>query len=110
MFDVGFQELLLIGVVALIVVGPERLPDLARKMGMWLGRGRRMISNLKQDIDAELKATELQKILDTQALTNPTHDIIETGKDELNKIKNDIESSVAPVKQDIETLNTPNIK
>ncbi len=55
MFDIGFWELVLIGVVALLVVGPERLPKLARTAGLWIGRGRRMLSSVKAEIDRELK-------------------------------------------------------
>lgn len=77
MFDVGFQELLLIGVVALIVVGPERLPKLARVAGMWLGRARRTLSSVKQEIDRELKAEELKEVLERQSRTNPLETILE---------------------------------
>ncbi|NEX21411.1 twin-arginine translocase subunit TatB [Thiorhodococcus mannitoliphagus] len=77
MFDVGFQELLLIGVVALIVVGPERLPKLARTAGMWVGRARRTLSSVKQEIDRELKAEELKQVLERQSLANPLDTILE---------------------------------
>ncbi|MYH91702.1 MAG: twin-arginine translocase subunit TatB, partial [Gammaproteobacteria bacterium] len=59
MFDVGFWELTIIGVVALIIVGPERLPGLARTAGLWIGKARRMVTDVKRDIDRELKASEL---------------------------------------------------
>ena len=62
MFDVGFFELLLIGIVALLVVGPERLPKLARTAGMWLGRGRRFIGSVKDDIDREIKAVTYHRL------------------------------------------------
>ncbi len=71
MFDIGFWELLLVGVVALLVVGPERLPKLARTAGLWIGRGRRMLSSVKAEIDRELKAEELKQILEKQARDNP---------------------------------------
>ncbi|MBK1721573.1 Sec-independent protein translocase protein TatB [Thiocystis violacea] len=77
MFDVGFQELLLIGVVALVVIGPERLPKVARIAGMWLGRARRTLASVKHEIDRELKAEELKKILDHQARANPLETILE---------------------------------
>lgn len=67
MFDVGFVELLLIGVVALIVVGPERLPRLARTAGMWIGRARRAVSAVKEEIDRELRAEELKEIMRKQS-------------------------------------------
>ncbi|HQC72842.1 MAG TPA: Sec-independent protein translocase protein TatB, partial [Candidatus Competibacteraceae bacterium] len=51
MFEIGFWELVLVGVVALLVVGPEKLPGLARTAGLWLGRARRMIAEVKADVD-----------------------------------------------------------
>jgi len=77
MFDIGFLELVVIGVIALLVVGPERLPRVARTAGLWLGRGRRMLSSVKAEIDSELKAEELKQILAKQAQHNPLETIIE---------------------------------
>ena len=56
MFDVGFWEISLIALVALLVIGPERLPKVARVAGLWIGRGRRMIGSVKADIEREIKA------------------------------------------------------
>jgi sec-independent protein translocase protein TatB len=77
MFDIGFLELLVIGVIALLVVGPERLPRLARTAGLWVGRARRTLSSVKAEIDSELKAEELKEILAKQAQSNPLETIIE---------------------------------
>ena len=77
MFDVGFWELVMIGVIALVVVGPERLPRMARVAGLWLGRARRVLGSVKQEIDRELKADELKEILRKQAESNPLQRIIE---------------------------------
>ncbi|MDT8310490.1 MAG: Sec-independent protein translocase protein TatB [Methylophaga sp.] len=63
MFDVGFWELLLIAVVALVVVGPEKLPRLARITGLWLGRANAQLQAIKNDISAELRAEELKQAL-----------------------------------------------
>lgn len=79
MFDVGALELLLIGVVALIVVGPERLPKLARTAGLWVGRARRALSSVKDEIDREIKADELREILRKQAESRPLESILEEG-------------------------------
>jgi len=54
MFDIGFWELALIMVVALMVIGPERLPGLARTAGLWAGKAQAMIRSVKMDIDREL--------------------------------------------------------
>jgi sec-independent protein translocase protein TatB len=77
MFDVGFWELALIGLVTLVVVGPERLPKLARTAGLWLGRGRRMLGSVKAEIDREIKADELKEILNKQARSNPLETILD---------------------------------
>lgn len=62
MFDLGFSELMLIGVVALLVIGPERLPKVARTAGQWVGRLNRYVSQVKQDIDRDIKLEELRKM------------------------------------------------
>jgi sec-independent protein translocase protein TatB len=62
MFDIGFSELLVIGIVALIVVGPQRLPKLARTAGHLLGRLQRYANQVKSDIKMEMAAEELKRI------------------------------------------------
>ena len=62
MFDIGFSELIVIGIVALIVIGPERLPKVARTMGHLVGRLRRYVSEVKSDISREMQMEELHKL------------------------------------------------
>ena len=62
MFDIGFWELAVIGVIALVILGPERLPKLARTAGMWIGRARRMVATVKEDINAELESERLKEV------------------------------------------------
>ena len=62
MFDFSFAELLVIGVVALIVIGPERMPKVARTAGLLFGRAQRYVSEVKADINNQLKLEELRKI------------------------------------------------
>ncbi|MBP0049474.1 twin-arginine translocase subunit TatB [Marinobacterium sp. AK62] len=61
MFDIGFFELLVVGVVALLVLGPERLPAAARTCGLWLGRVRRSLSSIQSEIREELRVEELKR-------------------------------------------------
>lgn len=62
MFDIGFSELLVIGVVALIVIGPERLPGVARTLGHLFGRMQRYVNEVKSDIQREIELDELRKL------------------------------------------------
>jgi len=62
MFDIGFSELLVVGVVALVVIGPERLPKVARTAGILLGRMQRYVQNVKSDISREMQLDELKKL------------------------------------------------
>lgn len=79
MFDIGFFELLLIGIVALVVVGPERLPKLMRVTGLWVGRANASIQSIRSEIAQELRAEEL-----TQAL-NKTVDLEKVISDKPRK-------------------------
>jgi len=75
MFDMGFAEMLVIGIVALLVIGPERLPAVARKAGSYFARIRRFVSNVKSDVEREFRTDELQQMLRQQ-------------QDELKSLKN----------------------
>lgn len=88
MFDIGFWELMLIGLVALVVVGPERLPKLAYTAGKWLGKGRSMLSAVKTEIDKEMKAEELKQILEKQKKQlNPLEEVIEDTSSAVHDFK-----------------------
>ena len=65
MFDIGFSELLVIGVVALIVIGPQKLPRVARTVGILMGRLQRYVSDVKADINREIELEELRKMRDS---------------------------------------------
>jgi sec-independent protein translocase protein TatB len=62
MFDISFTELLVIGVIALVVIGPERLPKVARTIGHLVGRAQRYVSDVKSDINREVELDELRKL------------------------------------------------
>ncbi len=95
MFDVGFWELLLIGVVALLVVGPERLPGLARTVGLWVGKVRRFVNSVKSDIDREMRTEELRKILDKQNEFRDVYDIVEETREELKASEREVQDAVS---------------
>jgi len=79
MFDIGFSELMLVGVMALIILGPERLPKAARTVGLLVGRVRRTMSGIQQEIEQEVRNQEIREKL----------------KDPMSTFLNDDESTAA---------------
>ena len=73
MFDFGFSEMLVIGVIALVVLGPERLPVVARTAGEWAGKAQRFVAQVKSDIDRETELSELKRIQDEAKAVSYTH-------------------------------------
>ena len=86
MFDIGFWELSLIAVVALLVFGPEKLPGAARTAGLWIGRARRLVATVKQDIDRELHLQEAQEAI-KQSEQQGLHQFLEETKTGLNELQ-----------------------
>lgn len=78
MFDIGFLEILLIAVVALLVVGPSEFPALVRNIGRGLGKARNFLSSVKSDLDFEIdKANEIRQLKEKEAEIARLHEIIE---------------------------------
>lgn len=83
MFDIGFSELFVIAIVALLVLGPERLPKAARFAGLWVRRARAQWYSVKSELEHELAAEELKRNLrDTEQTLREAHDELRTGLDE----------------------------
>ena len=83
MFDFSFGELAVIGTVALVVLGPERLPKVARTVGEWVGKAQRYVSQVKSDIKREMELAELTKLQEEarQAAQSVQSSLSEVGKD-----------------------------
>ena len=68
MFEIGFTELLLVGIVALIVLGPDRLPGAVRTAGLWIGRIKRSFSAIKAEVEREIGADEIRRQLHNEQI------------------------------------------
>ncbi len=90
MFDIGFSELVMIGLVSLIVIGPERLPKVARIVGFWLGKSRAMIANVKSEIQYELHQEELRQLLNDQVNLTELNSTLEETIDSLEETQKDL--------------------
>lgn len=83
MFDVGFAELIVIFVLALLVLGPERLPEVARTVGRWIGRARQMARSMQYELEREMDLNNIAGNTSSQADTS-SHDDDDPGDSELN--------------------------
>jgi sec-independent protein translocase protein TatB len=93
-FDIGFSELVVIGLVALIVIGPERLPRVARTVGHLIGRLQRYVADVKADINREVELDELRKMRDSvQEAAASLQTSVTSG---LSKVEEDLNRSIAP--------------
>ena len=88
MFEVGFWELALIGVVALMVVGPERLPRLARTVGIYIGKTRRMVAQVKDDIEREVRADDLKQSLEEAKGLREAYESLDETRQGFNEAAN----------------------
>ena len=88
MFDVGFWEILLIGVLALIVIGPERLPGAARQAGYFVGKARRYIEGVRNEVASELDVSEFKRMLHNQEM-------------QINELQHQLKSGINDVAKDV---------
>lgn len=94
MFDVGFSELVMVGLIALLVIGPERLPKAARIAGFWLGKTRNTIASVKAEIKQELHAEEMRQLLQQQqSITDELHQIASEAQTTIDDINLSIEAN-----------------
>jgi sec-independent protein translocase protein TatB len=93
MFDIGFSELVVIGVVALVVIGPEKLPRVARTAGVLFGRMQRYVNQVKADINREMETSELSKVKSE-------------FESAARSFQSDVESTVAKTEQDLREVES----
>ena len=105
MFDIGFSELLVIGLVALIVIGPQKLPRVARTAGHLLGRLQRYVADVKADINREIELDELRKMRDS--MQKAASDVETSVNTELAKTADELNQSVAAAAEGKPPENKP---
>jgi sec-independent protein translocase protein TatB len=105
MFDIGASEILVIGVVALIVIGPERLPRVAKTLGLLFGRMQRYVGEVKADISREIELDELRKLKAT--MQDAARSIEQTVSTQVNYIDSEIKQAGTEIQKEVETAVAP---
>ena len=105
MFDIGFSELMVIGLVALIVIGPERLPRVARTLGHLAGRLQRYVADVKADINREVELDELRKMKDS--VQEAASGIETSEQSELSKTESELNAAANPETAETTPAATP---
>ncbi|MBD8191842.1 Sec-independent protein translocase subunit TatB [Pseudomonas fluorescens] len=99
MFGISFSELLLVGLVALLVLGPERLPGAARTAGLWIGRLKRSFNAIKQEVEREIGADEIRRQLHNEhilSLEQEARKILSPVQEPARPVEPVAEHSIAP--------------
>lgn len=111
MFDIGFAELLLIFIVGLLVLGPERLPAAIRTVSLWAGRIRRSFQGMKADIERELGADEIRRQLHNESILNSLNDSKQDLQQLQQKLNQELHSDLDLVKpEEAETKSAATAK
>ena len=105
MFDIGASEIFVIGVVALIVIGPERLPRVAKTLGALFGRLQRYVSEVKSDINREIELDELRKLKAT--MQDAARSIEQSVTSQVNYIDSEVKQAGAEVQKQVESGAAP---
>lgn len=104
MFDIGFSEIVVIGVVALVVVGPERLPKVARTVGLLVGRMQRYVATVKADISQEIQLDELKR--NGEAFKQSLTDTEQRISNEVQQVEQNITQEIAEITE-TSTIDMP---
>ena len=105
MFDAGFLEMIVIAVIALVIVGPERLPGIARKIGGWLGKARALVNSTRSEIERELRTDEMRNMLVMQE--EKIRDLQDSVQTRVDSVSQHLNERVKDEIADVETLLTP---
>lgn len=99
MFDIGFPELMMISIVALLVIGPEKLPETIRTISLWVGRLQRSFTNIRREIENEIGADEIRAQLHNESIMKD----LEETKNAINEAHREVQKDVRETLEAAET-------
>lgn len=115
MFDIGFSEMLLVGIVALLVLGPDKLPGAARTCGLWIGKIKRSVTSIQEEITEELRAEELKRTVAEEKkklqdelgnVSKPFSDVADAVKQSTDSLKQDVGMADKPAEKAESSANS----
>ena len=95
MFDIGFPELLVVSIVALLVIGPDKLPETLRALFLWVGRLRRSLTNIRADIENEIGADDIRQQLHNESIMKELKETLQ----QLQRVVNQTDETLTEIKQ-----------
>lgn len=95
MFDIGFPELLVVSIVALLVIGPDKLPETLRALFLWVGRLRRSLTNIRADIENEIGADDIRQQLHNESIMKE----LKETRQQLQRVVNQTDETLTEIKQ-----------
>ncbi len=102
MFDIGFPELVVISIVALLVIGPEKLPETIRTLSLWIGRIQRSFSNIRREIENEIGADEIRQQLHNESIMKE----LDGARQSINDIHKDVTKTIEDTQKKAKSLAT----
>lgn len=103
MFDIGFPELVVVSVVALLVIGPEKLPETIRTISLWIGRIQRSFASIRREIETEIGADEIRQQLHNESIMKELEETKNTLQQAGQDVRATINSTVESVESSIPT-------
>lgn len=95
MFDIGFPELIVVSIVALLVIGPDKLPETLRALFLWVGRLRRSLTNIRADIENEIGADDIRQQLHNESIMKE----LKETRQQLQRVVNQTDETLTEIKQ-----------
>lgn len=103
MFDIGFPELVVVSVVALLVIGPEKLPETIRTLSLWIGRVQRSFASIRREIESEIGADEIRQQLHNEGIMKELEETRNTLQQAGQEVRTTINSTVKSAEPPVPT-------
>ncbi|MBL6689909.1 MAG: twin-arginine translocase subunit TatB [Pseudomonadales bacterium] len=106
MFDIGFPELVMISIVALLVIGPEKLPETIRTISLWVGRLQRSFTNIRREIENEIGADEIRAQLHNESIMKDLEEAKNTISQAHQEVQQDVRETISAAEAELKEITS----